>query len=122
MPRHHHATHLLRLSENLQHRRQTIRIAAPNGNFHDAAMASTGAPPWDKGIFEIPPTEIRDWDRLLARIGKSSLEQSWLHGDRVTALYGTEAGHAGSSMWPESVRPRNPYRLPAMLEIFRKPQ
>lgn len=53
-------------------------------------MASISAAPSEEGAFEASPAESRDWDWLLLRAGKSSLEQSWQYGDAVAALHGTE--------------------------------
>ena len=52
-------------------------------------MASIGAAPSNNDALEASPGDVRDWDRLLRQVGKSSLEQSWQYGDAVATLHGT---------------------------------
>ncbi len=51
-------------------------------------MVSLAVAPPDDFAFEAVPGARRDWDRLIGRIGQSSLEQSWAYGDAVAASQG----------------------------------
>ncbi len=53
-------------------------------------MVSVAAVSSDNAAFEVSPGDRREWERLLRRAGKSSLEQSWQYGDAVAALHGAE--------------------------------
>lgn len=51
-------------------------------------MVSLAVAPSDNQTFDARPGEAREWDRLLAGVGRSSLEQSWHYGEAVAGLHG----------------------------------